>query len=265
MEHPLAGWRVVITRSEGQRDGLAQRLRALGAEPIFFPTIAFAPPEDTAALDNALLRLRLGLFDWIALTSANAARFMLKRWVDSGLTLVDGKPLLPSLHVATVGPATAAACHELLGLTPTLVPETFVAEALAGALGDLTGQRVLLLNADLARPTLERLLREHGALVERVVAYHTVPADGGVDLVPLLTAGHVTALTFTSGSAARFFVQRIGADAVADARRAIIACIGPVSAEECRALGLPPTVTATTSTEEGLVDALVEYAKSSDA
>ncbi len=261
MEHPLAGWRVVITRSEGQRDGLAQRLRALGAEPLFFPTIAFSPPEEPAALDDALLRLRLGHFDWMALTSANAVRFMLKRWVDSGLTLVDGKPLLPPLRVATVGPATAAACQAELGIAPSVVPETFVAEALAEALGDLTGQRLLLLNADLARPTLERMLRENGALVERVVAYHTVPAQGGVDLVPLLIAGQITALTFTSGSAARFFVQRIGLEAVAHARRTIIACIGPVTAEECRAVGLPPSVTATNFTEEGLVDALVEYAQ----
>src|SRR5438876_133383 len=137
MEHPLTGWRVVLTRAEGHSDGLARRLRELGAEPLFFPTIAFAPPDDCSAFDAALLRLRLGHFHWLALTSANAARFMLQRWTESGLTLIDGRPLLPPLQVAAVGPATAAACGELLGVQPAVVPETFVAEALADALGDL--------------------------------------------------------------------------------------------------------------------------------
>lgn len=262
MNDPLAGWRVVVTRAEGQADGLARALRALGAEPLFFPTIAFAPPADPAALDGALLGLRLGRFGWLALTSANAARFMLRRWIDSGLTLIDGKPLLPPLRVAAVGPATAAACEELLGLRPAVVPETFVAEALAAALGGLAGQRVLLLNGDLARPTLARLLSGAGAEVERVVAYRTVPATGGADLLPLLREGRVAAITFASGSAARFFAERVGPEGVAQARRAIIACIGPVTAEECRAVGLPPTITAASSTEEGLLAALAEYAMS---
>lgn len=138
------------------------------------------------------------------------------------------------------------------------MPETFVAEALAEALGEMHGQRVLLLNSDLARPTLARLLHGAGATVERVIAYRTVPASGGPDLPALLAEDKIDAITFASGSAVRFFVERIGPEALEHARRIVIACIGPVTAEAARAAGLPPTVVAAQATEEGLVEALID-------
>ena len=45
MNHPLAGLRVVVTRPENQAEELCDRLHALGAEPIIFPTIAIVPPK----------------------------------------------------------------------------------------------------------------------------------------------------------------------------------------------------------------------------
>jgi uroporphyrinogen-III synthase len=117
---------------------------------------------------------------------------------------------------------------------------------------------VLLLNSNLARPTLERLLRAAGAAVDRVVAYRTVPASGGVDLPAMLAAGEVDAITFASGSAARNFAARIGPETLEQARRAVIACIGPVTAQVARECGLPAAVVAREATEEGLVQALID-------
>jgi uroporphyrinogen-III synthase len=162
--------------------------------------------------------------------------------------------------IAAVGPTTTTACHDVLEAEPAIVPKKFVAEALAEALGDMQGQRVLLANADIARPILQEKLQEAGAIVDRVVAYHTVPATGGVDMPRLLREDGVDAITFTSGSTARYFVDRIGQEVLPQAQQKVIACIGPIAAKGAQDVGLEPTIVADTYTEDGLVQALVAYA-----
>lgn len=256
---PLLGWRVVITRSEDRADGLVERLRALGAEPLIYPTIAFAPPEDTGPFDEALRRLMAGGYDWLILTSVTGVSAVQERLSELGLATGNLTSNIQHLKLAAVGSSTAAACAELLGMQPAVVPEKFVAESLAAALGDLRGQRVLLPNADIARPKLQELLQQAGAAVDRVIAYRTVPASSGIDLPTLLAAGRIDAITFTSGSTVRYFIDRIGPAALEDARRSVIACIGPITADAARAAGLPPTVVASTFNEAGLVTALVDW------
>ncbi|WP_129627991.1 uroporphyrinogen-III synthase [Candidatus Oscillochloris fontis] len=248
----LAGQRIVITRSAGKVDGMAARLRELGAEPIIYPTIAYAPPEDPSALDAALARLAAGGYDWLLVTSLQVVR-----------VLAEHMPAdLPSgtFQVAAVGPVTAKACAKRLGLTPTTVPEQFIAEGLAASLGDLTGTRILLPNADIARLVLPDLLRAAGAEVDRVIAYRTVTApDNGVDMAALLAAGDIGALTFTSGSTVRAFIEKVGPDAIALMQKTVLACIGPATAVVCQEFGLEPQVVAEVYTEEGLLESLIAY------
>ncbi len=252
---PLAGLRVLVTRAAERADGLADRLRALGAEPVIRPTIAHAPPDDLAAFATALGRLEAGVYEWLLLTSVTAVEAVAEG-LKGRAPHLGGRV---SLKIGAVGPATAAACRELLGVEPAGMPERFIGEELVTALGDPVGRRVLLPNADLARPTLEERLREVGALVDRVVAYKTVPAPGGAELASLLADGGLDAILFTSGSTARYFTLQVGEAGVAAARRLIIACIGPATADVCRELGLAPTLVATTYTETGLVEALVAH------
>jgi uroporphyrinogen-III synthase len=256
---PLAGWRIVVTRSEGQADRLSNMLRNAGAEPLPYPTIAFAPPDDVQRLDDALQRLYSGGYDWLILTSVTGVRAVQARLEQFSIAAPGKNVQNAPFKLAAIGAATATACTELLGLQPAVVPEKFVAEALAQALNDLNGQRVLLAQAEMARHVLRDHLQSIGAQVDAVIAYRTVPASGGVDLAPLLVAGEVHAITFTSSSTVRFFMQRIGADALEHARRAIIACIGPITAQTARDAGLIPTVEAEPSTIEGLVTALIDY------
>jgi uroporphyrinogen-III synthase len=249
---PLAGQRVVITRTSGKADSMALRLRELGAEPIVYPTIAYAPPEDASLLEAALKRLEDGQYDWLILTSAQAVKAV----AECKSSIIQQT----ALSVAAIGPATAKSCVKLLGVQPAAVPEQFIAEGMAAALGDLAGKRVLLPNADIARPVLEERLRATGALVDRVVAYRNVIApDNGVDMATMLAAGQIGAVTFTSGSTARGFVQKVGPAAPELLGRTVIACIGPATADVCHEIGLVPQVVAAVFTEEGLVDALIAY------
>ena len=74
---PLQHRRIVVTRASEQAGGLTEQLRALGAEPIVCPVIAFAPPDDVAALDHALRHL--ATYDWLLATSANTVRVLFER------------------------------------------------------------------------------------------------------------------------------------------------------------------------------------------
>lgn len=256
-EQPLQGWRVVVTRAASQAEKLNSALRDAGAEPIPYPTIAYAQPEHLDRLDKALWRLLSGGYEWLVFTSVTGVRFVADRL--TALREVSQIPdsLLTDLGVAAVGSATAAACERLFDMSPTVVPETYTAEALAKALGSVAGQEILLPQADIARPTLRDALQQAGAKVDAVVAYHTLLGTGGADVPSLLTAGQISAITFTSPSTVQNFVQRIGAAALPYAQQAVIACIGPVTAEAAEQVGMVPIVQAEPSTVEGLVAGLV--------
>jgi uroporphyrinogen-III synthase len=259
----LAGKRIVVTRAANQADELDDLLRQRGAEPLSYPCIAIAPPANTALLDAALRSLAAGEFAWLVLTSRNTVAVLAERLKALGLGL--GEP--GRVRVATVGAATAQAAEVELGLCSDLVPDEFVAEALAAALTERLkpGERVLLPQAEIARPVLADALQAAGANVTPVVAYRTVTGSGGVDLPALLVASQapgssrsVDAITFTSGSTARNFTERLSAEGgrPADLAGVCIACLGPVTAEAARKLGLPVHVVSSESTIPALVKAL---------
>ena len=115
------------------------------------------------------------------------------------------------------------------------MPDESVAEGLAASLAASLrpGERVLLPQADIARPVLAQRLAAAGAKVVAVPAYRTVIGSGGVDLPALLADKQVDAITLTSASTARNLLQRLaaaGADG-AGLEGVCIACIGPVTAE----------------------------------
>ena len=163
--------------------------------------------------------------------------------------------------VAAIGPATAAALARH-GVTPDLVPEQFVAEAVVHAIalrGELRGKRILLPRAREARDALPDGLRALGAVVDAIPVYETVRASGdGSGLAAELLAGNIAAVTFTSSSTVRHFVEIVGREA-ATCGRFDTAVIGPVTAATARELGLTVAVEAVEYTVPGLVRALVQY------
>lgn len=253
---PLAGRRIVITRAQDQSEELAKHLRSLGAEPIICPAIQIDPPDSFDRLDAAIDRL--AEFDWIVFTSGNGVTALLDRMARRSRTLPASPP-----NVAVVGAATARVA-EAHGLPVTAIPERYVAESLVETFGDLTGQSVLLVRADIARPTLRDGLRGRGAVVEDVVAYRTVPGHGIAQLGETLRAGGVDAVTFSSSSTVRYFLEglRSGphAEFLRDASpRPAIICLGPVTASAARASGLPVDAVASTFDAEGLTEALIDW------
>ncbi len=255
----LRGRRVVVTQAEHQAPALIALLAARDAASLPYPCIAIVPPADTAPLDESLERLAGGAFDWLVLTSANAVRIVADRLHTLGIP----PDALGSIAIATVGAATAEAVQARLGLPVALVPDEQVAEGLAAALARAMqpGARILLPQAELARPVLAEQLSAAGARVTQVTAYRTVRGTGGVDLPRLLAAGEVDAITLTSSSTFRNLRERLhgeGGD-VGLLHGVCLACIGPVTAEAAREAGYAAGVVASDQSLEGLVAALEEY------
>ena len=252
---PLAGRRIVVTRAREQAGELVQALAALGAEVITAPMIRIEPLADVQALRAAVADL--ARYQWIVFTSQNTVRVVCDRLTEWGLE----PRALAQIPVAAIGPATADALARH-GITPALVPERFVAEAAVEAIlrrGDVGGKRFLLPSALEARDTLPEGLRAKGAVVDVIPVYRSAPERReGSALAADIVAGRIDAITFTSSSTVRNFVDLVGAEAATSGRFAS-AVIGPVTAGTARSLGIAVAVEAEQYTVPGLMDALTRH------
>src|SRR5579872_6146191 len=176
---PLQGKRILVTRTREQASSFSERLRALGAIPFEFPVIRIAPPLDWQPLDDALRHLcgaTFSYYDWLIFTSVNGVESVFARLNEFGLAL----PVAGVTRVAAIGPATAAALARY-GAQTDLVPGEYIAEGVATALiedaqrrgASMTGKRILLPRASVARDVLITELKAAGAIVDEVAAYRT--------------------------------------------------------------------------------------------
>jgi uroporphyrinogen-III synthase len=254
MTRGLKERRIVVTRAREQSADLVRALEGHEAEAIVAPVIRIQPVENLAALRAALSGL--SAYRWVVFTSQNAVQIVLDRLVVWGLT----PRVFAATSIAAVGSATADMLKQR-GLTPALVPEEYVAEALVSALersdGDLAGARVLIPSAEDARDVLAVGLRRLGAVVESIPVYRTVPVQGDFGgLIAEIIGRRIDAVTFMSSSTVRSFVHLVGPE-TATSGRFVAATIGPITAGTARELGLRDIIEAHPHTVPGLVDSLV--------
>ena len=299
-KRPLFGKRVVVTRPANQQpshsdtpanqnSSLSDMLARAGAQPISVPLIEIAEAADGGAALRAAAE-RLGDYDWIILTSANGARALLS-------AIKDARDF-GKAKVAAIGPATAEVLTAA-NIHPDLVPSSYIAEALLKELlkADLLGSaastansetatadppqpRALIARAAVARDVLPDGLREAGWEVDVVEAYRTKGVEVSAADRSEIASSHV--ITFASPSAVEQFAKAglvseatIAGDAdgktdtdgpnpIVTPPNPIVACIGPVTADAARRLGLDVTVEAAKHTAEGLAEALEDYFANSD-
>ena len=250
---PLFGKRVLVTRTREQASVLSDLLARQGARPVELPTIAIEPLEELSALDAALGRL--GDYQWVLFTSANTVALLFGRLEALGR---DARAF-GGAQVCAIGPGTAAAL-EARGIRPDYLPEEFVSEAVVAGLSQrlTAGSRILLPRAVGGREVLPQGLRDAGARVEEVPIYRAVtPPDAERRARAILQEG-LDIATFTSSSTVRNLIELLGGNP-APLRDVTVACIGPVTAETARELGLRVDVVATEYTVPGLVEALVHH------
>ena len=251
---PLFGRRIVITRAADQAPDLIHRLADTGAEVISFPTIEIAPPTSWTQTDQAIEAIER--FDWIVFTSSNGVGMFFQRLKTLGGDIRD----LKGLRVAAIGPKTGASLNAL-GLRVDALPREYRGEALADALGNVKGQRILLAQALVARDILQKTLVARGADVTVATVYRTLKSRPlGDELRKRLLSKEIDVVTFTSSSTVEGFIQHFSARdrrTIFDHTKA--AAIGPITAATLKEHGIHPTIRAKRYTTESLADAIVKH------
>ena len=251
MTLPLTGRRVLVTRAAHQASRLSDSLRALGAIPVEVPVLEMRPPESFDLLDDALAHI--DSYDWLILTSANAAQALLERASQLNIKLDQ----MVTMKVAAIGPGTASAAQKAK-LAVTILPEAQVAEGLAAALQTQTvGQRVLLARAAVARDVIPDTLRAGGVQVDVVDAYRNVlPASAPEQLREALEQG-IDAATFTSSSSVTHLKDAAEKAGIAFPFAGIPAIsIGPITSQTLREHNWEPAAEANPHDIPGLVAAV---------
>ena len=235
----LDGRTIVVTRASDQASGFSTMLRHLGADVLEVPLIRIVdPPDGGQAFRQSLSRL--DDFDWLIVTSPNGATrvapYLERR--------PSGTP-----KVAAIGTATAAALGRV---GADLIPPRQIAESLVEAFAPGPG-RVLIAQAQRARPALREGLTARGWTVDTVTAYATeqlpVPAEVADGI------SRANAITFLSGSAASSFAEACRSTEMRLPPHVI--SIGPETTKAAAAAGISITATAQTHTLRGIIDTVM--------
>ncbi|HKW69405.1 MAG TPA: uroporphyrinogen-III synthase [Candidatus Dormibacteraeota bacterium] len=254
-KRPLHGRRILITRARHQVEGFRRELVDLGAAVVEIPTLEIQRLPTDDRVRNSITNLdRTAL---VIFASANAVDIFFQMLLSAGL---DARAFHNS-KLCAIGQETADALGNH-GLHPELVTSEYTAEGLANALEgwEMKGMRVLVPRAEVARDALPSLLANRGAEVQILPVYRAMcPVEAGPALLRLFDGEGVDVITFTSSSTVYNFVRAFPEDRLpAILGDAEIACMGPVTADSARKLGLDVAIVAREYTTHGLVQAIAE-------
>ena len=220
--------RVLVTRPTEHAGPIVSALRDVCIEPVLVPTIAVDLEPGGGELDVAARHV--AVYAWVVITSRNGARAFIKA-AERVFTPFEAS------RFAAIGPATSEAL-ELDGIDVEFQPRQNTSAALAAELPMLPGQRILVVQGDLAGGELAATLRARGARVNDVIAYRTreAPERSRRALRAAVDGGPIAAALFTSGSTVRGLVT-LGDGEALPVRQWPAICIGPETAEAAEAAG----------------------------
>lgn len=247
---PLAGCRVVVTRTREQAGELSAALAELGADVVEMPTIRLIPPSDKQAFASAVVDSRH--YDWLIFTSPNGV----KRFFEAFFAVYEDIRELGGARIAAIGAGTAAELRKH-GLMTDVMPRKAVAEELiaefdrkAEEFGGVAHSTMLWVRAEKARDVIYRELMKRKAIVDECVAYDVEPADAEPAAAILEEGADV--ITFTSSSTVRHFVD-MGLKLPEGCR---IASMGPITSATLAEYGMKADVEAKLHTIPSLVEAI---------
>ncbi len=246
--------KVLITRPRTQADDFADKLRAAGFEPIFFPVIEIQPIENNIELEKAIRNIEK--YAWVVFTSVNAVNVVFDK---ARFTIERTENTEKKEKISAIGPKTADALRKR-GLEPDFIPDEYIGEAILPGLSDVKGKWILLPRAEIARKELPEAISKAGGIVHEIIVYRTLPAEIDLNGLNALKSG-VDIITFTSASTVENFVaiaKQNGLDPLNLPNNPLFACIGPVTEQAARNAGFQNIVVAKDYTTEGLIEVIAK-------
>jgi uroporphyrinogen III methyltransferase/synthase len=253
---PLHGRRVLVTRARHQAEEFHRHLADLGAWVIDIPTIEVRPLRVDAEVRNAISRL--DETQLVVFASANAVEI----FFDMLFELHRDARALRNSRLCAIGPETARSL-EAHGLRPEWVSGEYTAEGLAETLGnwDLSNARILVPRARQNRDSLPAILAKRGAMVEILPVYELAcPAGAAEALHSAFAHAPVDVVTFTSTATVVNFAGSFAAEELDELLEGTqVACMGPVTADTARRLGMRVDIIAGEYTTRGLAQAVATH------
>jgi len=212
---------VAMTREEGKNTKLFKAMRddeslSQLIDPVELPCIAHADGPDLTRLRDSLLEP----WDYVAITSPEAARVLAKAWDSSTMS---------SIKVAAVGKATEKELKSN-NIDVMFTPSKAYAKTLVEELPGSTGTRLLYPASCRAPGTLADGLTERGFNVVRLNTYDTVTAEWTDAQKEYARQCQIAC--FASPSSIKGWLKNSG-----DNKHVFAACIGQTSANACIELG----------------------------
>ncbi|GLI66857.1 hypothetical protein VaNZ11_010844 [Volvox africanus] len=236
--------KVLLTRESGKNEKMRDALSRKGYTCLEMPLIEHTDGPDRALLPS-LLSEAAEQYDWVTITSPEAAAVFLEGWEQAGK---------PKVRAAVVGGGTGDVLLQG-GITPDYVPSKALGKVMGSELPRIPGGtgRVLYPASVKASTDLQDSLAAAGFEVHRINTYNTGPVRSVPEslLREALTADVVT---YGSPSAVKAWVGLAGLE-VANSK--VNACIGSTSAKACASAGITENVYFPDSPGiEGWVDAV---------
>lgn len=216
-----------MTREAGKNGKLVKALSQRNIQCLELPLIEHAAGPDR---DQLPAQLQSGTYDWVAVTSPEAATVFLEGWRAAGS---------PEVRVAVVGGGTGEVL-EAAGVTPAFTATKALGKVMGSELPHLPGgaDTVLYPASVKASTDLQDSLAAAGFKVTRINTYNTVGVSQ-VDPQALQAAQAADVITFGSPSAVKAWVALVGLEA---AQRQMSVCIGSTSARACNTAGLTKVI-----------------------
>lgn len=187
----LQGRHILVTRPYPQGSELCGMIEAKGGQATYFPTIAFAPP-DQAALEQAIAQL--GGQDWLIFISPQAV------YASIPLIRRQWPQFPPATRFAAVGAGTSHALREA-GYIAVHPQDEWNSEGLLSlpAFQTVSGQKIAIIRGAGGRQWLDDSLVKRGAQVLPVIVYQRIlpPADIR-EYLHQLEQGRIDAIVCTS-------------------------------------------------------------------
>ena len=252
MARPLAGRRIVVTRSRAQASKLSAALRDLGADVCEMPLIKREPPPDLR--EFAELVQDAHAYEWLVFTSANGVDVFFEIFDK----LYDDAREIGGTRFAAVGAATAQRLKER-HYHVDLTAENFQAASLAETFRkqtDVENVKMLVVRPAETSGELASALAKLGAIVDEAIAYRTVPeTDDRTRARARLVSEGADLVVFTSASTVRNF-HALKLPLPSGVK---FASIGPVTTRTLEECGARPAVEAARHDVPGLVEAIQRY------
>lgn len=235
--------RVVVTREAGKNAKLVKALEQHNISCVELPLIEHAAGPDKERLPGML---QAGGFDWVAITSPEAATVFLEGWRAAGS---------PEVRLAVVGAGTGEVL-EAAGVKPAFTATKALGKVMGSELPHIAGGGDVVLYPSSAKAStdLQDSLTAAGFKVTRINTYNTVGITN-VDPQALQQALAADAITFGSPSAVKAWVALVGLEA---AQKMMSVCIGSTSARACNTAGLTKVIYPDAPSIESWVECVLE-------